>query len=235
MAYDPTNSTHVALKDLVEQKIDEVLSTGQSDRGAVAATYIWFELEEASLWVIEHAEETLLFRLTKDGTTVLNTAKIDKTTYWLAEMPSDFERFLSVKMTAWKAPVDEWIKRQSNRRNMQRDPNRAADIYHPLAVMVQYAGGQSGVKSALELYPRIASDTVEDFAYLPTTAPDVMPTGPLKNGMVWYAASRVILTQLKDKPTADALQAEAAAVLSAQLHGMIGENLPVIDGASQAA
>lgn len=235
MAYDPTNTTHVALKDLVEQKIDEVVATGQSDRGAVTATYIWFELEEASLWVIEHAEETLLLRLTKDGTSTINSAKVDKTTYWLAEMPTDFERFLSLKMTAWKTPVDAWIKRQSNRAKMQRDPFRAGDIYHPVAVMVPYAAGQSGVKSALELYPRIASDTIEDFAYMPTTTPDAMPTGPLKNGMVWYAASRVILTQLKDKATADALQAEAALVLGAQLHGMIGENLPVIDGASQAA
>ena len=217
-SYDNTNQDHVALVQRIEYRVDQVTAQGQTT--PVNRSSAYQELAESARSILRRAPRELVYPAAVDGSgSVVPEASGNAT---LIPVPADFIRFLRVQLSSWNHAIDELLPVDSSRYRLLQNPYTGADVAHPVAALVPHFSGT--VKQAVECYPADSTATpVALFAYVPDTAPELVPD-ELMDALVWEAAGRV-LQSTKEEGAAAAFEASARAI-SGLRYGKMGEDHP---------
>ena len=202
----------MALVQLVEFRADQITGTGQTI--GVNKERIYAELELAARKVLRTARRELVFAHATEDAASLNTDKVTVNDRLRLPLPADFLRFLRIECENWQFPVDELTPSDSERYRAQANEYSRADSFHPVAAIVPY-GTAPGY--AVEPFPASAADEpVTEFFYVAETDPEDMPD-TLKDAMVYYAATSVLLNERRPGEAATALASAESEMVSIQV------------------
>jgi len=108
------------------------------------------------------------------------------------ELPDDFMRFLSVRLSEWQREVYELVDPRSNVVRLQPNSVTARDTYNPIAAKVATPSVSSG--QSLYCWPQDSSPAIDSLVYVPETAPENMPS-TLEDAMVLHATGYVLAAE----------------------------------------
>lgn len=148
---------------------------------------------------------------------------------YLVPLPTDFLRFINIKLSTWTTPVSELIPEEDPKyRNQKNQPWTRGTEIKPKAALVAFSDyleseislSDRNVGLAIECFSSSTAPTLTSLHYVPKTAPENMPED-LVDAMVWECAGRTLLIMN---------QKERAAIAFAQVqryfankYGVIGE------------
>ncbi|MEC7753777.1 MAG: hypothetical protein VYB44_07090 [Bacteroidota bacterium] len=209
------------LVEWVIAKIDEVMpddANGASELLQEAPVgFIEDELDSSADFIIKNAPAELLAPVIKTGefhatvapgNAVDSRLVIDPTTLiGFFVLPTDFKRFMSLKISGWQKPIFELMKRDDPRYKLMHNEYRGGTWRKPQGVLIpfsRYAANEinalwTNVGLAVEIFrAKTDSDTVEYFEYIPITTAANMPE-ELQDPVAWVCASRALQILGKDQ------------------------------------
>lgn len=212
--------TKEELVDWVIAKIDEVMpddANGASELIQEAPVgFIEDELDRSADFIIRNAPSELLAPLIKTGefhatvapgNAVESRLVIDGTSLiGFFVLPTDFKRFMSLKISGWQKPIFELMKREDPRYKLMHNQHRGGTWRKPQGVLIPFSRyvadeinalwENSGM--AIEIFrAKTNADTVEYFEYIPTTLAADIPE-ELQDAVAWICASRALQILGKD-------------------------------------
>ena len=189
--YDENDSAQGALIDRVEYRSDQVTAAGQTI--GLNRQSVYDEMVEAARGILRKAPMALTLEASSDGTSADTSVT---NAYTLVECPDDYIRFLSLKLSGWKRPVYELTDPRTNLYRLQFNTRAASDSYNPVAVITPNSApsGMNSGKQAIQAFPKDDPPTVEQFEYIGTTAPEVIPD-ELVDAMLWETTGRALQAQ----------------------------------------
>ena len=209
--------TESELVQLVAAKIDEILPPGENVPGGALIEapipYIEKELKESAYHVLRQAPVIQVKQVIKKATTHFpasfvgtNTAvrifEGDTDGVYLVPCPTDFLRFLNIKLSTWAVSVSELIEEQDPKYRKQKTIKwtRGTEL-KPAAALVSFSDYLTAEVSdsnrnnglAIECFAsRTVVPTLSALNYVPKTDPIDMPED-LVDAMVWECAGRTLL------------------------------------------
>lgn len=221
MAYDPASATQAALIARVNLRADVNAAEGMTT--PIPPNSVYLELEDAARTILTRSPKAILLPAATDGTTHANTNKtlLETNTRLVIPLPTDFVRFVRIRLTEHKRAIDSLGDPDSKAYHLATTNQYAAPTIHsPAAFHIPYYSGL--FKQALEIFPvSTVSTPVSLFSYIGTVAPENMPAS-LVDALVWEAAGRV-LQNLRENAAAAAGAYEKAAAELQRLTGREGE------------
>lgn len=223
MPYNNTTQQNTLI-ERVEYRCDQVTARGQTV--PLNRPSVYQELEESSRSVLRRAPREAVYPAALDGTAELEAAKSLSGMKLVLPLPAGFLRFIRLQLADWLVPVDELIPVGTSLYRLQANQYAAADLAHPMAVLVPNFTSLS--KQALEAYPgknTIGSvSSVTLFAYVGETAPETMPDD-LMDAMLWDATGRVLQNTKQHEGAAKAFEAAERALVNLRF-SLTGEEKP---------
>ena len=241
--------TESELVQLVAAKIDEILPPGENvPSGALIEApipYIEKELKESGYHILRQAPVTQVKQVLKKATTHFPAGSTDPATpspnpsvrivasdtigAYLVPCPTDFLRFINIRLSTWALPVSELIPEEDPKYREQKSIKwtRGTEL-KPKAALVSFSdyvageinAGFPNLGLAVECFSSKTLPTLSAFHYVPKVTPTSMPED-LVDAMVWECAGRTLLIMK---------QAERAAIAFQQVqryfsnkYGLIGE------------
>jgi hypothetical protein len=241
--------TESELVQLVAAKIDEILPPGENvPSGALIEApipYIEKELKEAGYHILRQAPIIQVKQVIKKAATHFPAGMTDPETptpnpnvrvissdtagAYLVPCPTDFLRFLNIKLSTWSVPVSELIPEEDPKYREQKTIKwtRGTEL-KPKAALVSFSDYVAGeinsnfpnIGLAVECFSSKTLPTLSAFHYVPKVSPTSMPED-LVDAMIWECAGRTLLIMN---------QAQRAATAFAQVqryfankYGVIGE------------
>ena len=149
---------------------------------------------------------------------------------YMVPCPTDFLRFLNIKLSTWAVSVSELIEEQDPKYRKQKSISwtRGTEL-KPAAALVSFSDYQSGeINStypnnglAIECFSsRTVVPTLAAFNYVPKTAPVDMPED-LIDAMVWECAGRTLL--IMNQAQRAAIAFEQVKRYFSNKYGVLGE------------
>lgn len=201
----------------VTARVDELMPTGQTTNAPVGN--IDKELEKAAVYLLRMIRIELAYLVAKPAN-IADTQESDNSL--IIPCPEDYLRFIRVKLTGWKRPVDQLHASNSPVYTNQSNEFMAADPHKPAAALVPHISEHS--KQAIECFPKAS---LIELIYVPRLKPFEMPED-LEDPMVWLAAGRVLTimrrAELANQATRNGLESIAALRV-----GLVGEDVPVAE------
>jgi hypothetical protein len=212
--------TQAELIDWVIAKIDEVMpddANGASEMIQESPVlFIEEELDASADFVVRNAPAEMLSPLTKlgefhstqsPGDSIVNRLVLDATSFiGFFVIPSDFRRFMSLKLDNWERPIYELMERKDPRYKIMHNRYRGASWRKPQGVLIpftQYAADEvddAWVNRGLAIQVfrgKTANDVVEYFEYIPVTTAENMPE-EIQDAVAWVCASRALQILKRD-------------------------------------
>lgn len=173
------------------------------------------QLNNSAIFIIRNAPAELLSQIIKTGSKHAPTAPgnavdsrliIDSETLMATYvLPSDFKRFMSIKLDNWAQPLYQLVDRKDPRYRIFANKFTGPTWRKPQGVLIpfsQYVANEinaawinSGL--ALQLFKaKTVSDAVEYFEYIPDTVAADFPE-ELQDPVAWVCASRVLESMRK--------------------------------------
>lgn len=188
-------------------KCDEVLpNSAQSTSELIMEAPVGFiedELDRSADFILQVAPSEMLSPLTKQGTEhspggAAIRLDVDSDLKGIVVLPSDFKRFMSLKLDNWKQPIFELMDRKDPKYRLQTGLRKGT--YHkPVGVLIPFSkyevaeiGAWDNVGLAVELFSaKTESDTLEGFEYIPKTTAEDIPE-EVQDAVAWICASRTL-------------------------------------------
>lgn len=206
----PLTATQQALVDWVEARIDEI--TPENQTPTLGHDLVYKELQQAAYIVLRRARTQVVYEALEDGSGGSTSTDGDST---VIQLPSDFLRFIRIRLSSWDKPVDQLLAPDTNGYRQQHNQYQKGTAGRPMAAMIPKISG--GSKIAVQCWP---SGTVTELLYVPQLAPEEMPS-VLEDSMVWFAAGRA-LQSIRNEAFSAAYQAGNDALSAIQV-GVLGE------------
>ena len=189
----------LSLINYVKAKLDELIPEGEGISFKLSATpnisdpldlLINAHLDEATKDIILAAPLSVLFP-TKASATAGTTFTDTKTGY--VELPANFVRLSSFKMTDWKKDISIPITPENVAYSLQQFPLRRGSINFPVAVL-NWKTISAASKRILEYYSVLTLHTIEKFLYIPEqAAQDFVVVNPnLLDSLAWQCAGKIM-------------------------------------------
>jgi hypothetical protein len=205
------------LKDWVTSRVDELMPSGQTQTAPVG--YLEKEIDNATHYLLRIIRVELAYLVGKQGS---STPVVDDGDSLIIPCPTDYLRFVRLKVQGWKRPTDQLLAPNSAVYQNQGNSFLAGDPNRPVAALVPYPQVASG--QAIHCFPK-AGGTLTDFVYIPRLPAYELPDD-LQDPMVWMAASRV-LTILRKGDLADRAMQNGINSIASLRVGLVGEDVPV--------
>jgi hypothetical protein len=216
--------------DIIEwvvNKIDEVLPGGENLQGETAIEapigFIDEELDSSARHVLLIAPDDMVMSAIKagvnhnqTGTAVPSRLIINQDLTAKYVLPTDFLRFVDIKLDSWARSVPEVIDYKDPKYINQVNRFRRGDWRKPKAVLAPFKeyvaneviANEPNVNYCLELYSAKASgDVVERFYYVPRLKAEDVPQD-LIDPVAWICASRAL--QILKRPEESQLAMQRA-------------------------
>lgn len=206
----PFTAAQQNLIDWVEARIDEITPEEQSP--TIGHEQLYTELQQAAYMTLRRARTQIVYEAIEDGSGGSTSADGDST---VIQLPSDFLRFIRVRLDTWDKPVDQLVPPDSNAYRQQHNAYQQGTAGRPMAAIIPKLGG--GSKIAVQCWP---SGSVTELLYVPQLVPEDVP-GVLEDPMIWYAAGRA-LQAIRNSAYQAAYQAANDSLSALQL-GVLGE------------
>lgn len=194
------------LIDEVEGWADKVTATGQSI--GINRESIYQYLARAMRLVLQSVPRDAVDKLASDGSGQSTT---NQGSYTQVVIPEDFLIFLSLELSEWKRTVYEWVDPRSDQHRLQYNSFTAADAQNPVVSKVPAPSTANG--EAFRCYPQDSGPTLSEFAYVPETAPEDVPS-QLVGPMVLQATG---FTLVADKEEGSQMAFDIATLLMEQI------------------
>ena len=241
--------TESELIQLVAAKIEEILPPGENvPSGALIEApipYIEKELKESGYFILRQAPVIQVKQVLKKATTHFPAGMTDPATpdpnptvrviasdtaeTYLVPCPTDFLRFLNIKLSTWSTPVSELIREEDPKYRNQKTLKwtRGTEL-KPKAALVSfsdYEGGEINANFpnqglAIECFSSKTLPTLTAFHYVPKVAPTDMPED-LVDAMVWECARRTLVVM--KQPERAAIAQQMVQSYFQNKYGVIGE------------
>ena len=188
------------LIEFTQARLDELVPAGQTP--VASDTLIGRELDQAYIWLATHLPVPVVYLLSKDDPTVTVTEASDVTgnvSYGIIDVPTDYLRFLMVKVDNWLRPVASLVTPDSNVYRLLWNQYHTATYQQPMAAAVpanldmDFYGNLNSVGLQIEIFPYSElNDSLETFAYVPVRPAEQTPD-LLIDALVWAAVRNVAL------------------------------------------
>jgi hypothetical protein len=238
--------TEAELVQFVAAKIDEILPPGEDVPGdsiiEAPIAFIQRELKESGYHILSQAPIIQVKQVLKKAVKHFGTdpdspatnpnvrvIASNTPTAYVIPCPTDFLRFLSIRLSTWKATVTELIPEESEEYLSQQNIKwtRGTEL-KPKAALISFtdyisAEINSGFKNiglAIECFSSKTTPTITQFNYVPKVEPTAMPDD-LVDAMVWECAGRTLLIMK---------QPDGAAIAFAQVQKFFANKYGVIGG-----
>lgn len=241
--------TESELIQLVAAKIEEILPPGENvPSGALIEApipYIEKELKESGYHILRQAPVIQVKQVMKkaslhfpagmtdpDTPAVNPTVRVlasDTTNVFLVPCPTDFLRFVNIKLSTWSAPVSELIPEEDPKYRNQKTLkwSRGTEL-KPKAALVSFSDYISSEVSAdfpniglaIECFSSKTTPTLTALHYVPKVTPIAMPED-LVDAMVWECAGRTLL--IMNQATRAGIAFQQVQRYFANKYGVIGE------------
>lgn len=241
--------TESELVQLVAAKIDEILPPGENvPSGALIEApipYIEKELKESGYYILRQAPVIQVKQVIKKATTHFPAGMTDPATpvpnpstrvvasdttgAYLVPLPTDFLRFLNIKLSTWAAPVSELIPEEDPKYRQQKTIKwtRGTEL-KPKAALVSFSDYIAGelnanfpnIGLAVECFSSTTVPTLTALHYVPKVAPENMPED-IVDAMVWECARRTLVVMKQPERAAIAQQMVQSYFMNK--YGVIGE------------
>lgn len=212
--------TESELVQLVAAKIDEILPPGENVPGGAMVEapipYIEKELKESAYHVLRQAPVIQVKQVIKKANfhfpvghpdvpgvnPAIRIFEGDTDGVYMVPCPTDFLRFLNIRLSTWSTSVSELIEEQDPKYRKQKTIKwtRGTEL-KPAAALVSFSDYEAGEINAsfqnnglaIECFSsRTVTPTLSSLNYVPKTAPIDMPED-LVDAMVWECAGRTLL------------------------------------------
>ena len=191
------DSSRLTIINYVKAKIDEIIPEGEGVQFNVEAEpnvsdpynlLINSILDEAAKRTLMSAPIHVIEPTDASSQTVTADAGGDKIGY--IELPDNFLRLISLKMTDWEREVNEAITTYHPGYKMQRNKYVRGGVSKPVAV---YAWRKIGAvqKRVIEYYSVDTNHTIESFFYVPETVAEEVQSN-LLDALTWFCASMIL-------------------------------------------
>ena len=204
--------------DWVVSKIDEVRPMGANQQGETIVeapiNFIDEELDNSIRYVLQSAPDDMVMPTIKlgeyhnDAGSVPSRLIIGADNVAKYVLPTDFLRFIEIKLTSWARSVAELMDYKDPKYILQTNRTRKGTPRKPVAVLKPFTTyvaneiivDEPNVHYCLELFSaNDGTDTVEYFHYVPVTAVEDLPTN-LTDPVAWVCASRALqILKLNDE------------------------------------
>ena len=207
------------LIDYVIALIDEVMPDSADGASQILqeapVEKIEDQLDNSATFIIRNAPIELLAQIAKTGefhapvapgNAITSRLIIDADTLvYTFVCPSDFKRFLSIKLTSWAQPIFELMDRKDARYRILSNKYTSPTWRKPQAVLIPFSKYVANEKNdlwinsglALELFKgKTDSETIDYFEYIPDTKAENFPE-ELQDPIAWVCASRVLESMRK--------------------------------------
>jgi hypothetical protein len=210
----------------VVAKIDEILPGSENLQGETAIEapigFIEQELDSSARHVLLIAPDDMVMQAIKAGGkhdkagTITSRLIINSDLTAKYVLPTDFLRFVDIKLNSWARSVPEIIDYKDPKYINQVNRFRRGDWRKPKAVLAPFReyeqneiiNGETNVNYCLELFSaKTESDTVERFYYVPRLKAEDVPYD-LIDPVAWICASRAL--QILKRPDESALAMQRA-------------------------
>ena len=192
--------TRDELIEFAQARLDELVPAGQTP--VASDMLIGRELDQAYIWLATHLPVPVVYLLSKDDPTVTVTGTTDVTGnvyYGIIDVPTDYLRFLMVKVDNWVRPVASLVTPDSNVYRLLWNQYHTATYQQPMAAAVpanldmDLYGNLYSVGLQIEIFPyNDLNDSLETFAYVPVRPAEETPD-LLIDALVWAAVRNVAL------------------------------------------
>jgi hypothetical protein len=223
--------TRENIKQWVEARIDEVLPRDPDGSVSVLiespANFIDEELDPSALHILYHAPREALFRVSVSDKKHHKTGERDYATRVITNddgsgkivLPTRFLRFVSMKLSDWKRPVESLLSQDDPNYKLQFNEFQRGTIYKPVGVLVPFSTYNDSEKytdtansvaavninQAIEFFTTSKTKaTLESLTYIPRLLAEEMPDD-LLDAMVWYCAGRILQIMKLDASPAYAM------------------------------
>jgi hypothetical protein len=173
--------------DLVEFWADKVTATNQTIGLNRDATYR--QMVQAMRHVLQRVPLNAVKELTGDGS---GQSATNNSSYTEIVVPEDLLTFLNLKLSEWDRPVHETIDPRSNQHRLQYNSVTSGDRRNPVVANVAQASAANG--QVYRCWPQDSTPTIDEFNYLPETAPEEVPDG-IKDPIITQSAAYVLTSQ----------------------------------------
>jgi hypothetical protein len=190
----PLTVTVVGTDITVSLETDEtgtIISTANEVKAAIDAD------TDASLLVSVSVEGTGagVVEAKAEATLSGGTAATEKTGY--VELPANFLRLISFKMTDWNREVNEAITTYHPLYKLQRNPYVRGGVDKPVAVYNWKVISGASTRT-IEYYSITSDHTVEKFLYVPETVAEEVQSN-LTDALTWFCAAMILqITEMYD-------------------------------------
>jgi hypothetical protein len=242
----PYPYTEAELVQFVAAKIEEILPPGEGvENDSIIEAPIAFiqrELKESGYHILSQAPLIQVKQVLKKAEKHFpvnppspainpNVRVIPSSTQtaYVIPCPTDFLRFLSIRLSTWKANVTELIPEESPEYLAQQNIKwtRGTEL-KPKAALISFSDYLETEKNeafkniglAIECFSSRTAPTIAQFNYVPKVSPEQMPDD-LVDAMVWECAGRTLLIMK---------QPERAAIAFAQVQKFFANKYGVIGG-----
>lgn len=176
------------LKAWTSARIDELMPSGSEPNAPYG--YIDKELELAAEFILTRAQKHIVIPAAKTAKTTTVVLFNDDEDAKIV-LPTDFLRFLRLKMTGWNRVLESLHDTNSREYQRQAFSMSKGTSYHPQAFLVPNSEATTEQsKYAIEAYDA-GEGTIEVLDYIPKLASYDIPSS-LVDALVWCAASRVL-------------------------------------------
>jgi len=189
----------LTLINYVKAKLDELIPEGEGISFNLSDTpnisdpldlLINAHLDEATKDIILSAPLTVLFPTKASAST--GTALTD-TSIGYVELPANFVRLSSFKMTEWKKDISIPVTPDNPVYLLQQFPLRRGTVNFPVVVLTWKTISATS-KRVLEYFSVLSSHTIDKFLYIPeTVAEDFVVVNPnLLDSLAWQCAGKIM-------------------------------------------
>ena len=192
------------LIEFAQARLDELVPAGQTP--VASDILIGRELDQAYIWLATHLPVPVVYLLSKDDPTVTVTEASDVTgnvSYGIIDVPTDYLRFLMVKVDNWARPVASLVTPDSNVYRLLWNQYHTATYQQPMAAAVpanldyhDVYGKLRSLGLQIQIFPYEESsdwpDSLETFAYVPVRPAEETPD-LLIDALIWAAVRNVAL------------------------------------------
>jgi hypothetical protein len=180
------------LEQAVLAKLDELLPDGNVNNAPTGG--IIDELNLAARALARMAPTAMLAFASKSGANATVQAGPNDAGV-LVVCPSDFMRFLRLRLSNWKIALNEVGMANKGKYQQQSMAQLRGSSIRPYAALVPYSGsGATASKLAIECYPKapVGATTIAEFTYIPKVAAAELPED-FDEAIIWYAVSNVFV------------------------------------------
>lgn len=181
---------------MVRTKYDEI-STNESEMigntdDSNFETVVRSCIPDAYRFVVNSADLSML-----EGKSLQTNPTIDDNLIAHIELPDDFLRCVTVRLSSWHSSANEIITEDTPEYRMQADPYACGTYQYPVAALVHTSNGRK-----IELYKaKTKQDTILSFVYMPmwkNGETDVEIPDLLAESFIYYVAALTATTFRED-------------------------------------